>query len=120
MIGIILFIIGFIVRCIAYKQLQGDFSLELKSPNQIIKKGLYKYIRHPSYLGSLLMILGGSLIHPVLGIMLLAYAFFLARVIEEEKYMPIEYLEYRKQAGMFLPRRRYGKRNKRKQGFKPI
>ena len=108
LLSISLVIVGLSIRIISIKTLRGDFSFQLKSPSNITTSGIYKYIRHPSYLGSLLMILGLSLITPVLGIMAIAYAFFLSRITNEEQILmrDFKYLDYRKRTGMFIPKLR--------------
>lgn len=105
-IGILLVVIGLVLRFICIKTLKKNFTLALGIPEEIVQSGVYKYIRHPSYLGSLIMILGWSLISPVLGIMQIAFSFFLARIFEEEKKLCIkkDYFEYRKNTGMLIPK----------------
>jgi len=84
------------------------FSLELKEQSDIVTKGAYKYVRHPSYIGSILIIAGLSLLWVPLAVTYLAFAFFLARAINEEEVLKqnAEYKEYQKVTGMFFPKRR--------------
>lgn len=106
MIGISLVIIGFIIRFYAIRCLKKKFSFELNMQIEIVKTGAYKYVRHPSYVGSIMIIAGLSLLYMPLAITYLAIAFFLARAINEEQILSInpEYKEYQKKTGMFLPR----------------
>lgn len=106
MIGILLIIIGLTIRVVAIRTLKKNFTLYLGIPTNIQTTGIYKYIRHPSYLGSLIYILGLCLVSPVLGIMQLALAFFLARIQEEEKFLNtfIVYGDYKNRTGMLLPK----------------
>ena len=105
-IGIILFLVGFFLRVHCVHKLGNNFTFKLLIPSEIVTDGIYKHVRHPSYTGSLIMILGWSLINPVLGIMQLSYAFFLARVAEEERKLEIyeEYVKYKQDTGTFLPK----------------
>jgi len=76
----------------------------------LVKKGLYKYIRHPLYLS--LFLLGSGImfkdLHPnqlLLGALNLIAVYITARIEEREmtdKFGP-EYLEYREETWMFIP-----------------
>ncbi len=54
---------GFLIRWISIIQLSREFSVTVVvKNNQVLKTdGMYKYIRHPSYLGELLIIMGISI-----------------------------------------------------------
>ena len=112
-IGIAIVALGFAIRIWAIMSMQGKFTFKIKLPDKLCTKGAYKYVRHPSYIGSLLILCGISIINPVAGICYLAFAFFLARAIQEELILSQyqEYLEYKQKTGMFLPRLYHGKRN---------
>jgi protein-S-isoprenylcysteine O-methyltransferase Ste14 len=84
-LALILIALGFILRIIAMKTLGENWSLEIKKPNFVCKTGIYKYLNHPAYLGSMMVIAGLGIIHPVLGLMALSWAFFKSRIIEEDK-----------------------------------
>ena len=58
--GILLILCGILIRFIAIKTLGTFFTVNLsvEGDQKIIKSGMYKYIRHPSYTGSLLSFLG--------------------------------------------------------------
>ena len=106
LLGLLFLIIGIGIRIISIKTLKGDFSFVLKSPNNIVVTGIYKYMRHPSYLGSLFMIFGLSLISSIVGTMALSYAFFVSRITEEEKILQQResYRKYRNKTGMLIPK----------------
>jgi len=88
------------------RKLGRDFKLTLETPSQIVTTGIYRYMRHPSYFGSLLIILGLSLIETTLGIMAISLAFFLARIVNEERILNSnKYHEYKKRTGMFFPKK---------------
>ena len=59
-IGLIIIILGLILRFVSILSLGKSFTVDVSvSDEQKIKKdGLYKYVRHPSYLGALLSFLG--------------------------------------------------------------
>lgn len=106
-IGITFVVIGYAIRLKAVYKLGQGFSLSLKVPDRIVTSGIYRYMRHPSYFGSLLMILGLSLIEPIAGIMLISLSFFLARIVEEERILDCaDYRKYKRKTGIFFPKRR--------------
>lgn len=105
MIETILIIAGLVLRGLAVWQLGDGFTLQLKRPSKIVKTGIYRWIRHPSYLGNLLIILGLSLIDGILGIMAISLFFFLERITDEEQIIDSpEYDEYKKKTGLFWPK----------------
>jgi len=107
-IGISCFLLGVLLRWLAMHTLGKDFKLTLETPSKIVTTGIYRFMRHPSYFGSLLIILGLSLIEPTAGIMAVSLAFFLARIVNEEKVLNcnIDYHEYKKKTGIFFLKRR--------------
>jgi len=58
--GLFLILIGLVVRWVAILTLRRYFTVDvaISKDHVIIDKGLYKYIRHPAYLGALLSFLG--------------------------------------------------------------
>ena len=105
-VGISLIVIGYMIRIYAMRCLKKKFSMQLKMQTEIVKTGAYRYIRHPSYIGSIMIIAGLSLIYMPLAIIYFAFAFFLSRAINEEQILSSdsEYREYQKRTGLFLPR----------------
>ena len=63
LIGTIIIIIGIIIRFIAIKQLGRFFTVNvtIRDEHKLIQSGFYKYLRHPSYTGSLLSFFGFGL-----------------------------------------------------------
>ena len=59
-LGLILIIMGLIIRWIAILKLKSMFTVNvsIQENHQIVKSGIYRTIRHPAYLGSLLSFLG--------------------------------------------------------------
>ncbi len=103
-LGAVLIIVGLVLRLFAIKTLKTQFTFVLQKQEWICNRGVYRVMRHPSYLGSLLMLLGASLISPVLGILWLGVMFFISRIAEEENKLDSpEYSKYKKQVGMFWP-----------------
>jgi protein-S-isoprenylcysteine O-methyltransferase Ste14 len=58
--GILLILCGLIVRWIAIATLKQHFTVDVAigKDHRIIKTGLYRFIRHPAYAGTLLSFLG--------------------------------------------------------------
>lgn len=61
--GLLIIVLGMILRYIAIRTLGKFFTVDLliHDSHELISKGVYKYIRHPSYSGSLLSFLGFGL-----------------------------------------------------------
>ena len=59
-LGLILIIAGLIIRWFAILELKEFFTVTvaIQKDHRVVNSGLYKYIRHPAYLGSLLSFLG--------------------------------------------------------------
>ena len=104
-----------VIRRIAIKTLSKNFTAALTVPTEIVTKGIYKYVRHPSYTGSLIAMLGMVLISPGLAIMYLAVSVAINRSVLEEQIicthpeLAKKYIEYAKKAGRFLPKIRRDK-----------
>lgn len=60
MIGILLMIIGVVIRAIAVGTLKGNFTLGVNVSNKqaLITNGIYKYARNPAYTGSMVSLMG--------------------------------------------------------------
>ncbi len=61
--GLLFIIIGLVIRMAAIKTLAGQFTYTVKivDDHKLITSGIYKYIRHPSYLGQAFILLGCGL-----------------------------------------------------------
>jgi protein-S-isoprenylcysteine O-methyltransferase Ste14 len=111
--GILLMVIGIFIRYISIKTLGEYYSTILSTNNDhtLVKQGIYKYLRHPIYLGDLTLYIG-------IGIGLSNYiCFFVLSVtsviayisrIKQEENMLIsffgnEYLEYQKTIYRLIP-----------------
>jgi protein-S-isoprenylcysteine O-methyltransferase Ste14 len=62
-LGLILIILGLTIRWVAIYTLKKQFTVQVAvvENHQVIEAGIYHYIRHPAYLGSLLSFLGLAL-----------------------------------------------------------
>jgi protein-S-isoprenylcysteine O-methyltransferase Ste14 len=111
--GLILIVAGMIYRFIAIYTLGRYFTVDvaIRQDHRIIRKGMYSYMRHPSYLGSLISFLGnGFVLNNWIG---LAVSFipvliaFLYRIKVEEELLVLnfgqEYLDYKKKTWRLIP-----------------
>jgi len=112
-LGLILIVIGLLIRWIAILKLKENFTVDVsvKKDQEIIKDGIYKFIRHPAYSGSLLSFFGLSLMFTnvfTIFIIIIPIAIsFLHRIKIEEKVLTrvigTEYIEYAKQTKKLIP-----------------
>lgn len=129
--GVLISVIGLFFICYSSFILNGEYSsiIEVKKEHKLIKKGPYKYIRHPIYLGFILFHLGVSFILSNYIVYLIWLGgltlLLLYRIPKEEKiltqYLRDEYLVYKKNTGLFIPKINLNKSlNKMKKGIKVI
>lgn len=113
-IGFVFILIGLIIRWWAIISLRKYFTVNvfIQNAHQLVAKGIYRYVRHPSYAGSLLSFLGlgitfcnwisGSIIFlPIL------FAFLRRIRIEEDvlqKHFGEEYSRYMKNTSRLIPK----------------
>jgi len=112
-IGFSLFIIGLALQGIAEATLGKYYlpSIGTVEGQKIVKDGIYKYIRHPGYLGEIIIFFGlGFVTYSLLGILgafIVSLMVYVGEVIPEEKYMVEkfgkEYEEYMKETFRFIP-----------------
>ena len=112
-LGLVVMGIGIGVRSMAIAQL-GRFhspNVAIREDHQLMQNGLYRYVRHPSYLGALIAFLGFSL---ALGnwlslvvIMVITPCIYLYRIHEEEAVLADAFGEtyraYRRQTSRLIP-----------------
>ena len=113
LIGIIIYIIGFIIRWIAVYQLGKMFTVDVAIANEHTLKtsGLYTVVRHPSYLGLILIIAGlGVCLNSLLSFILMFVPTFIAisyRISIEEKALIEEfgdqYIAYKAKVKRLIP-----------------
>jgi protein-S-isoprenylcysteine O-methyltransferase Ste14 len=112
-IGLGFYILFSWIQIWAYRSL-GNFyaqDIVILKEHQLIKRGLYRHIRHPQYVSQLLSDLGAGLalmsylVIPV--VVLVEIPLFFLRAKEEEKilakHFKEEYPVYKKQSGFMLP-----------------
>jgi protein-S-isoprenylcysteine O-methyltransferase Ste14 len=107
-IGSIVNLLGVLICCLATYDLRRSFGVFVQV-RPIVTRGLYRYVRHPIYLGYLFMFVGFLLIIPRfynLVITLLSAGFTVARALLEERklarFSP-EYRAYMEQTPMLFP-----------------
>ena len=111
--GLVLVISGVVVRLAAIRTLGRFFTVNLAIDNEhrLVETGLYKYIRHPSYTGSLLSFLGLSLYFNnwicLFVIMVPVCSAFIYRINTEEKLLlrqpGLKYDDYMKRTKRMIP-----------------
>jgi methanethiol S-methyltransferase len=100
--------LGFFIRWISVKHLKGEFNSLLRFPNKFVCSGIYAYVRHPCYTGTMFIIAGlcGCTFISV-AVTGLTYVFFLDRADREETIMIVkfgqEYVDYIERTDMFIP-----------------
>jgi len=89
--GIILILCGLLIRWTAVLSLQHHFTVDVSiiKEHRLIKKGIYRYVRHPAYAGSLLSFFGLGLYFANYFTMLIIFipiflAFFYRIKVEEK------------------------------------
>jgi protein-S-isoprenylcysteine O-methyltransferase Ste14 len=112
-IGIALIVLGIIIRAIAIVTLWRYFTVDvaIASGHELIERGMYRFIRHPSYTGMLLSFLGlGFAMQNWISLAVVVIATFLAlsyRVRVEEaaliEHFGDRYREYMKRTRRFIP-----------------
>jgi protein-S-isoprenylcysteine O-methyltransferase Ste14 len=82
----------------------------VKSGHELIRRGPYRWVRHPIYTGMLTALVGGALaegrLHAWLGVLVITAAFIRKLRIEEQvmtERFPEEYPRYRAQSAALLP-----------------
>ena len=111
--GLFIFYIGIIIRWTAIFQLRKEFTVDVSiSKNHKIKdNGLYRYIRHPSYLGLLMEFFGFSLLYnnwfTILIINIPIFIAMLYRIKIEEELLTeafgIDYENYKRRTKKLFP-----------------
>lgn len=112
-IGMALIVIGFLIRVLSLLTLKQYFTYSIAKVenHKIIETGLYKFVRHPGYLGQLIIFIGISTsISNWLSILVMMVPValgYLYRINIEEKFMleqqGEDYLNYQKRTKRFIP-----------------
>jgi protein-S-isoprenylcysteine O-methyltransferase Ste14 len=112
-VGILVIIFGLLIRWIAIFSLKRQFTVDvaITKDHQIVSKGIYRFVRHPAYAGSILSFLGlGLCFANVISLVLIfppICAAFLYRIRVEEKALVDafgeEYVRYRASTKKLIP-----------------
>ena len=112
-IGSVLVIIGLIIRVTSIRALKQQFTYRVTKieDHELIESGLYKIIRHPGYLGQLIIFIGISTsLSNWLSILLMIVPVllgYLNRIVVEEKFMIEQmgqkYIDYQKRTKRLIP-----------------
>ena len=112
-VGAVLVVIGLIIRILSILTLKRSFTYSVAQveDQKLIDTGLYKFIRHPGYLGQLLIFLGLAVaLSNWLSILLMMIPVtigYIYRISVEEKFMAAQmgetYLNYQKRTKRIIP-----------------
>jgi protein-S-isoprenylcysteine O-methyltransferase len=112
-IGLGMIVAGIVIRVIAIRTLRRFFTFDvaLLTDHHLIRKGLYRHVRHPAYTGALLSFYGLSVAlanaWSALVIVVPVTAAFLYRIRVEESVLrsafPHEYPEYERTTARLVP-----------------
>ena len=110
--GDLICVLGLFVTLWARRALAGNWSSDVtfKTGHELIRRGPYRFVRHPIYTGLLLMCLGTAIeiarLRSWLALPLMAVAFWI-KLKQEERLMlthfPDEYRVYQKQVKALVP-----------------
>jgi protein-S-isoprenylcysteine O-methyltransferase Ste14 len=111
--GIIIFALGFIIRWTAIVQLGKMFTVNvaIQKDHSLHTRGLFKLVRHPSYLGLLMILAGiGFSMNSILNLLIIIIPCFLAlsfRINVEEKALTDnfgeQYRNYKSRVARLIP-----------------
>ncbi|MCB9001293.1 MAG: isoprenylcysteine carboxylmethyltransferase family protein [Bacteroidales bacterium] len=112
-IGALMIIFGAIIRWIAIVQLSSAFTVDVAISNnhKLKTDGIYKYIRHPSYSGLLLIMTGFAIcMNSVISLLVIIppmFVILLYRIYVEEQLLAVEfgdvYTEYKTSTSRIIP-----------------
>ena len=113
-IGVAMILIGGLIRIYSRKELGRFFSFEvvIQKDHKLVKKGLYKYVRHPMYLGMLFIFFGLAIslnsFYGVLALVVFYIPALLYRISSEEgllmKEFGNQYLDYMEKTKKLIPK----------------
>lgn len=111
-LGLLLAISGMVIRSVSMKTLGNRYTMvvSIREGHEIVNKGVYKYVRHPGYLGQYLFLLGFVLFLPSTWGLCFYFFWCFAQVyriqIEEnilEQYLGIPYKIYKQKSKRLIP-----------------
>jgi protein-S-isoprenylcysteine O-methyltransferase Ste14 len=114
LIGIVLILIGMIIRIYSIKTLSQQFTYTVTNieDHNLIKTGLYKNIRHPGYLGQIIIFIATAIALSnwlsILAMLIPVISGYLYRMRIEEKFLikqlGQEYIDYQKVTKKLIPK----------------
>ena len=112
-VGLGIIVLGILLRIWAVRTLGKFFTVDvtIRQDHQLVRHGLYKYFRHPSYTASLMSFIGfGMSLNNWYSLLIVVFAVivvFTMRIRIEEKALTAQfgdqYLQYKKEAWGLLP-----------------
>jgi protein-S-isoprenylcysteine O-methyltransferase Ste14 len=111
-VGLLLFLIGSVLRILAIRTLGPRFTVwvTIQNDHELVTDRLYRHLRHPSYTGAILTLLGWALVYRSgVGILIAAAMALLliSRIDAEERLLlvqfPVAYAEYIQRTWRLLP-----------------
>lgn len=111
-VGVAMILLGVAIRMVAIMTLKANFSgmLRIREGHTLTKNGIYRWIRHPAYLGAIILFLGIPVMESsVFGllVMFLLVPYLIHRIKLEEKMLTerfgAEYVEYARQTKKLIP-----------------
>jgi protein-S-isoprenylcysteine O-methyltransferase Ste14 len=112
--GLLVIVAGIVIRFVSIRTLGKYFTVDLSiyDEHRLVMEGLYKYIRHPSYSGSLLSFFGlGLSLNNWISLVVICIPVFLAflyRIRTEERLLlrqvGLGYAEYMKRTKRLIPK----------------
>jgi protein-S-isoprenylcysteine O-methyltransferase Ste14 len=112
-LGLLIIVAGVFIRFTAIKTLNKYFTytVKIQEQHELIEKGLYRYVRHPAYLGELLIFFGTGLAFAnwisLVSLFGCPFVAFSVRINVEEKvlseHFAARYEEYRKRTWRLIP-----------------
>jgi protein-S-isoprenylcysteine O-methyltransferase Ste14 len=109
-LGILVSLAGVALVILGWNKIHKEYWIKETSHGELVKTGIYKYIRHPQYTGFFMITLGMMFEWATLPLVILYCVFVvlyykLARREENDmlKEFGDEYIEYKKNTKMFIP-----------------
>ena len=113
-IGVFMMVFGVFIRVHSVNILGKSFSLKVSTgeSQEFIRKGLYKFVRHPAYLGSAITMIGLTLsfrntFNIVVTVLILIISYIYRIRVEEKALVENfgdKYLEYKKETRCIIPK----------------
>lgn len=101
-IGMLIMVFGICIRIKAVLTLKKSFTLnvQISKEQQLVTDGMYKFVRHPAYTGSILSLLGLSIIlknlFAILIVLICSLVCYKMRINVEEAILQTYFKEYKK------------------------